>query len=79
MYLAFSGLYNDWGTILLMMPGYPTFAYGVMQITTSTKAGLTTVPIRIASAMTLVIPISLLFMALRKKLFISINIGGIKG
>lgn len=72
------GLYNDWQTPLLYMPNHPTLAYGVYTITTSKEGEFTTVPVRIASSVMIGIPSAILFILLRKKMFITINIGGLK-
>ena len=78
IFLTFMGLYNDYMGPLLYMKSYPVLAYAVFSLSTRQQEGFTTVPIRLASAFLLAIPISLLFIAIQKKIIIVVDAGGLK-
>jgi len=62
----------------LYMPTYPTLAYGVWFLTFGSNQSLTKLPYRVAGAMTLALPILILFIFLKDKLMGNITMGGLK-
>lgn len=76
--IQFVHFWNDYTTPLLYMPTYPTLAYGVWFLTFGSNQSLTQLPYRVAGAMTLAIPIIILFLFLKNKLMGNITMGGIK-
>ena len=78
IFLTFLGLYNDYMGPLLYMKNYPVLAYAVFTLSTKQQEGFTTVPVRLASAFLLAVPISLIFILIRNKIIIVVDAGGLK-
>lgn len=76
--IQFVHFWNDYTTPLLYMPTYPTLAYGVWFCTFGSNQSLTKLPYRVAGAMTLALPILVLFVILKDKLMGNITMGGLK-
>ena len=76
--IQFVHFWNDYTTPLLYMPTYPTLAYGVWFLTFGSNQSLTKLPYRVAGAMTLALPILILFIFLKDKLMGNITMGGLK-
>lgn len=78
MLIKFIELWNDYQSILLFMPSLPTLSYGLFYLSNNTQGSLNSVPMRMAGCMILVIPIMILFVLFRDRLFSNISSGGIK-
>ena len=79
MLIKFIDFWNDYQTPLVYLKSYPTIAYGVFYMANSRENGLSTVPMRMTSAMLAFIPVFVLFMIFQKKLVGNLTVGGIKG
>lgn len=82
--IYFIGAWNDYNTILLYYPDYPTLSYAVFHISTdsgnslSDGSGVIGVPHKFAGAMVLTIPILIVFFAFRNLIMGNVSEGGIK-
>jgi ABC-type glycerol-3-phosphate transport system permease component len=76
--IQFVHFWNDYQTTYLYMPTYPTLAYGVWFLTFGSNQSLTKITYRVAGAMTLALPILVVFIVLKDKLMGNITMGGIK-
>ena len=74
--LKFIALWNDYQTPLLYMPTHPTFAYGIYEFSRGSNTG--ELPVQLAAAMTMAIPLFAIFVAFQKRLLGDITIGGLK-
>ena len=77
--LGFIGAWNDYSTPLLYLPSHPTFAYGVwytVLVATTPDMNMTT--LKLASAMILVLPVLILFIAFKKRIMTNLSAGGEK-
>lgn len=76
--LSFVTFWNDFQIPFLYMPKNPTVSYAVYYITVA-SAGFGTVPKILAGVILLTLPIVILFIALNKRMRVSVDMGGIKG
>ena len=76
--INFIGFWNDYQIPLLYLPSYPTIAYGIYQLSI-TYNDLTTVPMKMAGAVSMLVPVLTLFLIFHKRLMGNISVGGIKG
>lgn len=76
--LQFIGLWNDYQTPLLYLPNHPTIAQGLYYFNFSLSNEYATVPAKIAGAMFVLLPILIVFLALRDKLMGNLTLGGDK-
>lgn len=82
--IIFVQLWNDYQTPLLYLPSHPTIAYGVHFMTqkpsndSSSVIEFRNITVRLASSMTLAMPILLLFIFLKEKLMSNLSMGGLK-
>ena len=75
--VQFVALWNDYQVPLMYLPTKPTLAYTVWYLTLgSSRLGDT--PIKVAGAMTLALPILVLFIFLKNKLMGNVSMGGLK-
>ena len=79
MLINFITFWNDYQTPLIYLPSYPTVALGMYHMATTTINKLSYVPMRMAGAMELLIPIFILFLFTHKRLLGNLTVGGIKG
>lgn len=79
MLINFISFWNDYQTPLVFMPSYPTVALGMFYMAKTTENGLSTIPMRMASAMLMLIPILILFLCFHKRLLGNLTMGGVKG
>lgn len=77
--LSAIGFWNDASTIITYMPNVPTVAYGLFRYQFSTDNEITSVPMKLAGCMIVVVPIMIVFILFRDKLIMNVNIGGLKG
>lgn len=77
--IQFVNLWNDYQTLYLYLPSYPTLAYSVFYLVIeSPNSDLKTIPRAMAACMLLAVPILILFIIFKDKLMGSISLGGIK-
>ena len=79
MLINFISFWNDYQTPLIYMPSYPTVALGMFYMSTTTLNSLASVPMRMAGALLMLIPILIIYLALHKRLLGNLTMGGIKG
>ena len=60
--------WNDYMTVVIWMPSYPTLAYGVYSFSTSTATGAGLPPVQMAGSMVLALPVIILFIIFREKI-----------
>ena len=77
--LSFVTYWNDYQIPLLFFPSYPTAAYGIYDFVYNATASKATVPHQMAVTIMLTLPIVIVFIALNKRMRISVSMGGIKG
>ena len=77
--INFINFWNDYQTPLLYLPSHPTAAQGVYNLAFTTKNHLAKIPMRMAGAMILFVPIFLIFILFQKRLLGNVTMGGIKG
>lgn len=79
MIINFIGFWNDYQTPLIYIPSHPTVALGMYHMATTTINTLSTIPMRMAGAMLMLIPILAVFLLTHKRLLGNLTMGGIKG
>ena len=79
MLIQFIHLWNDYQTAYLYLPSYPTLAYGVWYVNFQGGGELGRTPVRVASCMTLAIPVLIIFSFFKDKIMGNVSMGGIKG
>ena len=79
MLLKFVEHWNDYSTPLVYLPSYPTAAVGLFYFSRSTDPAIASVPMKMAGAMLLLLPILIIYIFLHDKLMGNISLGGIKG
>ncbi len=77
--INFIGFWNDYQVPLIYLPSYPTVAYGVFTMTTTTVNNMASIPMRMTAALLMLIPILVIFLTCQKKLLGNLTVGGIKG
>ena len=76
--LSFVTYWNDYQIPLLYLPSYPTAAYGIYDFVYNASASKATVPHQMAVTIMLTLPIVIVFIALNKRMRLSVAMGGIK-
>lgn len=77
--IKFVEFWNDYQMPLLYLPGYPTLSYGLYYVSNYTTNAISTVPLRMAGCIIVLLPILALFIAFSDKLMGNLTMGGIKG
>lgn len=78
MILMFIGYWNEYYTALVYLPTHPVLAYGLFQLQFSTRPEAT-VPVVMAAAVMLSVPMVVVFIVFRNKIMGNIRMGGLKG
>jgi ABC-type glycerol-3-phosphate transport system permease component len=73
------GVWNSYSDVLVLIPSYPTIAYGTYLMSVSKDTQLADVPHRISVAVLMVIPTTAVFVIFRNKFLNNVSIGGVKG
>lgn len=78
--IQFVNLWNDYQTLYLYLPSYPTFAYMVFYkvIEATDNTVFQELPMKTAACMFLSVPVLILFIIFKDKIMGSISLGGIK-
>lgn len=77
--IQFVGFWNDYQVPLLYLPSKPTLSYGLYYVSNHTTNAISTVPLRMAGCLIVLIPILILFTAFHDKLMGNVTLGGVKG
>ena len=77
--IKFVEFWNDYQVPLLYLPSRPTFSYGLYYVSNYTGNMISTVPMRMAGCVIVLVPILILFLAFKDKLMGNITMGGVKG
>lgn len=77
--VKFVEFWNDYQVPLLYLPGKPTLSYGLYYVSNYTSNAISTVPMRMAGCIIILIPILVIFIAFNEKLMGNITMGGVKG
>lgn len=79
MLIKFIEFWNDYQIPLIYLPSHPTIAVGMYEMSRAREYGLSTVPMRMAGSMLMLVPILVIFLIFQKRLIGNLTIGGIKG
>lgn len=77
--IKFVEFWNDYQVPLLYLPSRPTLSYGLYYVSNYTNNAISTVPMRMAGCIIILIPILVLYIAFKEKLMGNITMGGVKG
>lgn len=77
--INFIQYWNNYQTPMLFVPNHPTLAEYLFRITESSKGLFTTVPVQLAAAAMLLLPVVVIFVSCHKFLMGNLSIGGVKG
>lgn len=77
--IKFIEFWNDYQTPLIYIPNYPTIAYGLWDFNNSPNTELSSVPLKLAGSIMVLIPILILYLIFNDKLRGNLQVGGIKG
>ncbi len=76
--LNFIVFWNDYQTPLIFMPDKPTVAYGLYEFSKRTVSTFSSVPLKLAGAGLVLLPVLILFLIFQRKLMGNLSVGGIK-
>lgn len=77
--IKFVELWNDYQVPLLYLPSRPTLSFGLYYVSNYTGNTISTVPLRMAGCIIILLPILALFITFKEKLMGNITMGGVKG
>lgn len=77
--IKFVEFWNDYQMPLLYLPSRPTLTYGLYFVSNYTGNTISTVPLRMAGCLIILLPILVLYIAFKEKLMGNITMGGVKG
>lgn len=79
--IMFIDYWNDYQVPLVYMPTHPTVAYGLFYLANTDNAGnhLSTIPMRMAGSIMMLVPTIILFLCFHKRLLGNLTMGGLKG
>lgn len=78
MLLFFISSWNDYNTALIFLPSHPTLSYGMLMFEKNTDTELSSVPMKLAGCIMLLMPILVVFLIFHDKLIGNISLGGLK-
>ena len=76
---TFIGLWNDYLTPILYLPSMPTAAFGIWQFQYDVSSAASSITVRVAGLIVMLLPILVLFLIFTDKLMGSLTLGGLKG
>ena len=79
MLINFINFWNDYQVPLVYLPSYPTIAVGMQYMAATNAEELQYIPIKLAAAVIMIVPILIVFLVFHKKLLGNLTMGGIKG
>ena len=71
--------WNDYMTMLMWMPDYPTIAYGIYKTGVANTSAMSFPPLQIAVCLVLMIPLLVLFLMFQKVIMGNLRLGALKG
>jgi raffinose/stachyose/melibiose transport system permease protein/N-acetylglucosamine transport system permease protein len=77
--LNFIMYWNDYTTVMIYMPSFPTVAFGLFYMRNVLSSSFGNEVMQFAGCMTLSLPLVILFVAFQKRLMGNLTMGGIKG
>lgn len=77
--IKFVEFWNDYQIPLLYLPSRPTLSFGLYFVSNYTGNTISTVPLRMAGCLIILLPILVLYIAFKEKLMGNITMGGVKG
>ncbi len=77
--IDFIAWWNDYSTPIMYLPTQPTIAYGVYIMSTTTVNKLSTIPMRMTTAVLALVPVIVVFLIFQKRLLNNLQVGGLKG
>lgn len=77
--IYFIQYWNDYQTPLIYLPSYPTIAQGMYTVSVTPTQEMSYVPMRLAAAILMLVPILVIFLIFQKRLLGNLTVGGIKG
>lgn len=77
--INFINFWNDYQVPLVYLPTYPTIAVGMQYMAAGNEDMLQYVPVKLAAAVLMLVPILIVFLCTHKKLLGNLTMGGIKG
>ncbi len=78
MLVNFITFWNDYQTPLIYTPSHPTIAVGMYEMARTTVNGMSSIPMRMAGSMMMLVPILVLFLFFQKRLLGNLTVGGVK-
>ena len=76
--LSLIACWNDYQSVIIYFPSYPTIAYGVFDISRSTDSDLSYVPLQMASMFIVMVPTLVVFIIFHDKMMGNLSMGGLK-
>ena len=73
------GAWNQYDQIIYLLPSYPTVSYATYLMSVSKDVNLADTPHRMATAVLMVLPMTVIFIIFRDKFLNNTSIGGVKG
>lgn len=77
--LNFIGYWNDYTTIMIYLPSYPTMSYGLFYMKFIATASFGKVPMQLTGCILMALPILILFIIFQDRLMGNLTVGGLKG
>ena len=76
--LVFVGKWNEYEGPTLFLPSHPVLAVGLINYSNSYKADVSNIPMKLAGALIVSLPMFIIFLCFRNKLMGNISMGGLK-
>ena len=70
--------WNDYQSVILYFPSFPTIAYGVFDLSRSTDSDLSFVPMQMAGMFLVMVPTLIVFVIFHDKMMGNLSMGGLK-
>lgn len=77
--INFINFWNDYSIPMIYIPSHPTIAQGMWTFSLSAENELSSVPMKMAGATLMLLPVLVLFLVFHKRLLNNLNVGGLKG
>ena len=76
--LNFVAFWNDYQAPLLYFPDFPTLTYGLYFVSRHGGNTMSTVPMKMSASIIILLPILIIFLALRNRILGNVTMGGVK-
>ena len=77
--LNFIGFWNDYTTVMIYLPSYPTMSYGLFYMKFVATAAFGKTPMQLTGCILMALPVILLFIIFQERLMGNLTVGGLKG